>query len=171
MSVIQRAIHRSIDAGPRSIAARRSIAGALAALTLLTSVSGCYAYIPTTSTTLAETTPVTVRLTLPGTVALASTLGQGVNELDGTVLRSTADSLVLAVEKMYTVGRQEFGSSGTTAALPRGYITDVKVRTFSRKRTTLTILGSIGLAAAVGGAAVTVGKSSGDGPGGGVIPP
>ncbi len=168
MSVIFRATHRSIDAGPRSIAARRSVGVALAFTSLL-SMNGCYAFIPTTSTTLAERTPVTVHLTLAGTVALQPALGAGVNELDGTVLRSSADSLVIAVEDMYTVGRQKFESSGTTAAIPRPYIEDVKVRTFSRKRTVLTIIGALVLAI-VGAAGVSAASASGD-PGGGVIPP
>ncbi|MBC7843986.1 MAG: hypothetical protein H7099_16815 [Gemmatimonadaceae bacterium] len=163
-----RATHRSIDAGPRSIAARRSIGVALAVAFLL-SVNGCYAFIPTTNPALPERTPVSVHLTLAGTVAMQSTLGAGVNEVDGTVLRSRADSLVLAVENMYTTGRQKFESSGTTAAIPRPYIEDVKVRTFSRKRTTLTIIGALVLAI-VGAAGVSAASGSGN-PGGGVIQP
>lgn len=169
MSVIPRVLHRSIDAGPRNIAARRSIGVALA-LTSLLSMNGCYAFIPTTSPTLAEQTPVSVRLTLGGTVALQPTLGAGVNEIDGTVLRSTTDSLVLSVESMYTTGRQKFESSGTTAAIPRPYLESVNVRTFSRKRTTLTIIGALVLAIA-GASAVGAGNASGNPGGGGVIPP
>ena len=132
-------------------------------------MNGCYAFIPTTNAALPERTPVSVHLTLAGTVALQPTLGAGVNELDGTVLRSSADSLVLAVENMYTVGRQKFESSGTTAAIPRPYIEDVKVRTFSRKRTTLTIIGALVLAIAAA-AGVSAAAASGN-PGGGVIQP
>jgi hypothetical protein len=167
--VIRRNSHRSLDAGPRNIAARRSI-GVAVCLMGLVSMNACYAYVPTTTTSLAERTPVTVHLTLGGTVALQPTLGQGVNELDGTVLRSTADTLVMAVEDMYTISRQKFESSGTTAAIPRPYIEDVKVRTFSRKRTTLTIIGALVLAIA-GAAAVGLANASGNPGGGGVIPP
>ncbi len=165
MSVIQRATHRSIDAGPRSIAARRSIGVALTLIGLV-SMNACYAFIPTTSTTLAAATPVTVKLTLPGTVALQPILGQGVNELDGTVLRSSNDSLVVAIDKMYTLGRQAFGSSGTTAALARPYIEEVQVRTFSRKRTTLMVIGAI----AVGAVAAASIKAGGGSDAGGTGP-
>ena len=167
MSVIPRVLHRSIDAGPRSIAARRSIGVALSTIALV-SMNACYAFVPTTTTALPERTPVTVRLTLGGTIALQPTLGQGVNELDGTVRRSTADSLVMAVEDMYTTSRQKFESSGTTAAIPRPYIEDVKVRTFSRKRTTLTLIAA--LVVAIVGAASATASASGT-PGGGVIVP
>jgi hypothetical protein len=133
---------------------------------MLLSMNGCYAFIPSTSTALPEQTQVTVRLTLGGTVALQPTLGQGVNELDGTVVRSTADSLVLAVQKMYTMARQTFESTGTTTAIPRPYIESVKVRTFSRKRTVFTVLGALALAIAA--AAGVSAAASGD-PGGTVI--
>lgn len=167
MSVTLRATHRSIDAGPRSIAARRSIGVALTLIGLV-SMNACYAFIPTTNTSLAAATPVTVRLSLAGTVALQPVLGQGVNELEGTVLRSTNDTLVVAIEKMYTIGRQAFGSSGTTAALARPYIEEVQVRTFSRKRTALTIIGAVvvGIAAA---ASIAAGNNSTQG--GGITPP
>ena len=135
---------------------------------MLLSMNGCYAFIPTTSPTLAEQTPVTVRLTLGGTVALQPVLGQGVNELEGTVVRATADSLVLSVQNMYTMSRQTFESSGTTSAIPRSYIESVKVRTFSRKRTVFTVLGALALAIAAAAAATSL--VSGD-PGGGVTPP
>ncbi|MES3033320.1 MAG: hypothetical protein V4813_04920 [Gemmatimonadota bacterium] len=131
-------------------------------------LSGCYAFIPTTSTTIPETTPVTVSLTLGGTVALQQVLGQNVNEVEGTVLRSTPDSLVVAVENTYTTTRQKFASSGTTASIPRPYIDQVKVRTFSRKRTVLMVVGGIAVGA---GAAAAVGAGGGSGNGGGGQPP
>ncbi len=168
-AVITRELHRSVNAGPRNIAARRLIRVAAAMLTAVW-LSGCYAFIPTTSAVIPAATPVTIRLTLEGTVALQSTIGQGVNELEGAIVRSSADTVVVAVENTYTSSRQKFSSSGTEASIPRPFIQDVKVRTFSRKRTILTIAGGVGLAA-VGAAAVAAGgsSSSGDG-GGGVIP-
>jgi hypothetical protein len=126
------------------------------------SLTGCYAFIPTTSTTLAPTTPITVELTLGGTVALADVVGQNVSEVEGNVVRSSADSLVVAVENTYTTQRQKFASSGTQVTLPRSYIQVVKVRTFSRKRTVLLVAGSVA-GAAVAAAAVSAGSSSSSG--------
>ena len=132
------------------------------------SMNGCYAFIPTTSAALPELTPVTVHLTQTGTLALKESLGDGVNEVEGSVVRSSSDSLVIAVDKMYTMSRQSFASTGTNTAIPRPYISDVKVRTFSRKRTVFTVLGI--LAAAIAAAAAVSAVSSGD-PGGGVVVP
>jgi hypothetical protein len=149
----------SINAGPRNIAARRLIALA-ALLPTAASLSGCYAFIPTTNPGLAAATPVSVSLTLGGTVGLQESLGQGVNEIEGTVVRSTADTLVLAVENTYTTSRQKFSSSGTTASVPRPYINQVKVRTFSKRRTVFMILGGVVLAAVAGASAAAGGGNS-----------
>ena len=161
--------YRSTSAGPRAIAVRRLACGVVLAVGQFTTTA-CYAFIPTTNTALSEATPVTVRLTAGGSVALQQALGQNVNEVEGTVLRSTADSLTLAVQKMYTSTRQSFESSGTTTSIARGYIDAVQVRTFSRKRTVLTILG--GLAIAIGGAAgVSAGGGNSAPTQGGTTPP
>jgi hypothetical protein len=153
--VITREQHCSINAGPRNIAARRLIALA-ATLPMMAALSGCYAFIPTTNPSLASATPVTVKLTLAGTVALQQSLGQGVNELEGSVLRSSADSLVLAVDNTYTTTRQKFATSGTTAEIPRPYIDEVKVRTFSKRRTLFMVFGGV-LLGGVAGASVAAG--------------
>jgi hypothetical protein len=159
----------SINAGPRNIAARRSIA-LVTSLTIVATTSGCYSFVPTTNSTLAAATPVTVTLTLAGTVALQQTIGQGVNEIDGTVLRSSSDSLVIAVDNTYTTTRQKFSSSGTTAEIPRPYIDQVKVRTFSKRRTLFTIFGGAVVGAAAG---ATVAAGGGNSPpvGPGPTPP
>ncbi len=160
---------RSVNAGPRNIAARRLIGG-VSTLACAVSLTGCYAFIPTTTATLPERTPVTVELTMGGTVALAEVVGQNVNEVEGTVVRSSADSLVVAVENTYTTQRQKFASSGTEVSLPRSYIQVVKVRTFSRKRTVLLIAGTVAGAAVAATIGTAGGSSSGEGPGGGPTP-
>jgi hypothetical protein len=159
---------RSVNAGPRNIAARRLIGGATSLATAV-SLTGCYAFIPSTSATLPERTPVTVELTMGGTVALADVVGQNVIEVEGAIVRSSADSLVMAVEHTYTTQRQKFSSSGTEVSLPRSYIQVVKVRTFSRKRTVLLIAGTIAGSAVAATLGTAGGSSSGDGGGGGPI--
>lgn len=157
--------HRSVNAGPRNIAARRLIGVAVTVVAMF-AMTGCYAFTPSTNPLLPERTPVTVKLTLGGTVALEQTLGKGVNEVEGTVLRSTADTLVMAVENTYTTTRQKFVSSGTTTSIPRPYIEQVEVRTFSRKRTVLTVIGSVALGVL---AAAAVGLATNSGSDGGTV--
>jgi hypothetical protein len=160
---------RSVNAGPRNIAARRLIGGAMT-VAVVSLLSGCYAFIPTTSTTLAAATPVTVKLSAAGSVAMAQALGNAVDEIEGAVLRSSADSLVVAVENTYTTNRQKFSTTGTTAAIPRPYIEQVEVRTFSRKRTVLMIIGGVVLGAAAGASVAAGGGNSPPG-NGGTTPP
>jgi hypothetical protein len=158
---------RSVNAGPR-IAARRLVA---AAMIIVSSgmMTGCYAFIPTTTAALAPATPVSVRLTEAGSAALRQSLGAGVNEVDGTIRFSSADSVVVDVENMYAIGRQKFASSGTSATIPRGYIDELKVRTFSRRRTILMIAGGVATGA-LAAASVSAGGASSSGGGGGGNP-
>lgn len=157
--------HRSSSAGPRAIAGRRLACGVLLAVGQL-ATTACYAFVPTTSTALPEATPVTVRLTAAGSVALQPALGQNVSEIEGAVVKSTADSLTLAVSKMYTSTRQSFESSGTTQSFARGVIEQVEVRTFSKKRTVLMILGGVALGiGATAGVKSAGGNNPPDGPG------
>ena len=58
------------------------------------SMTGCYAFIPTTSTTLAATTPVTVSLTLGGTVDLR--VGRGFSLNVGGSAARISDQIYLA---------------------------------------------------------------------------
>lgn len=160
---------RSVNAGPRNIAARRLI-GRASIFVAAVSLTGCYAFIPSTSPTLPERTPVTVELTMGGTVALQQTVGQNVNEVEGTVVRSSADTLVVAVENTYTTQRQKFASSGTEVSLPRSYIQVVKVRTFSRKKTVLMAVGSVAGVALAAAVIRSSGSSSGDNVGPGPTP-
>jgi hypothetical protein len=142
------------------------------ALTLVAAAmtTGCYSFIPTTNSALAAATPVTIRLTDAGSIALRQSLGAGISEVEGTIRVSAPDSVVIDVENMYTSGHQKFASSGTSATIPRGYIDEVQVRTFSRRRTILMIAGGIatGVIAAV---SVNAGGANSSGGGGGGPPP
>lgn len=159
--------HRSTLAGSQHAAARRWVR-ALAPVVSLVLMTGCYAYVPATRTSLAPASNVEVRLTTAGTTAMEATLGAGVQELRGTVLAVTADSLVLEVEKMYTGARQEFASSGGRVAIPGSYIDRTQLRQFSRKRTIVTI--AVGGGMAVAAIAGAIAQGGGTVPGGIIIP-
>jgi hypothetical protein len=159
---------RSTNAGSRAIAARRLAGGAMF-LCAAPIFVGCYAFVPTTTAALPEATPVTVKLSDIGTVSMRSALGAGVNEVEGAIVRSNADTIVVTVDKMYATGRQAFSSSGTTTSIPRAYVEEVQVRTFSKRRTVWTVIGAVALAV---GAAASVGLAAGGtGPGGGTVQP
>ena len=163
-------LFRSVNAGPRNIAARRLIAGSLAVIST-TTMTACYSYVPAgTQAAVPANAPVEVVLTAGGTSAMESSLGAGVRDLRGTVIRAGADSVVMNVEQMWTVTRQTFPSSGSTVAIPRPYIQRVSVREFSRKRTVIAVLGAIGTGILTAIGVNAAGGSQPDG-NGGVTPP
>jgi hypothetical protein len=91
---------------------------------------------------LGEATPVTVVLTSEGSVALLDIVGEGVQAVEGKVVRSTADSVVVAVESMRASRRRNFASTGSTVSLPRLYIKQVNVRRPAPLRSALFIVGA-----------------------------
>ncbi len=114
------------------------------ALTLTAwSLVGCYTLVPVTpSTPVLDTRTVRVSLTAAGTVSLRSTLGDDVREVEGVVVRSNADSLVLLVAETLTGTNQRFVSRGDTVSVARPLIESLKVQQYSRKR-------SVGLGLAI----------------------
>jgi hypothetical protein len=154
--------HLAIIDEPRSCAARRVIGAGLACVAMLI-MPACYAYVPAKTTATPVATPVRVKLTNPGIVAMESALGQGVNELQGTVLRASTDSLVLNVEQTWTLARQTFTSSGSVIAIPRQHIEETTIRVFSKKRTVITALAAVGGSILAGVVVKTTGSNSGDG--------
>ena len=128
---------------PRSSVAGRFTAAPVLALTAW-SLLGCYTYVPVAgrgvpvNSTPAISTPITgdgrVVLTDAGTAALQLTLGPNIREIDGIILRVTADSIVMTVAQTTTVSRERFTSTGVTVAIARPLVEAVSMRTFSRKR-------------------------------------
>lgn len=99
------------------------------------SLSGCYRYVPVTS----DTEPVRgegrVVLTDAGTVAMQPQLGPSVREIDGTIIRLGADSVVMTVSQTLTASRERFTQQGVTVAIPRPLVQSIHQQTFSRSRT------------------------------------
>ncbi len=114
-----------------------------ASLLLLTawSLVGCYAYVPVAPARPAEPAQaVRVTLNSAGSEFLTKSLGNNVREIEGTVTRSTADTIVLAVEQTTTSTRERFVSKGDTVAVPVRLTESVAVREYSRKKSTLVVL-------------------------------
>lgn len=139
---------------------------AVASLTLTAwSLLGCYAYIPVSA---APSVPVAgnVRITLSpaGTESLQQALGRNVREIEGFVVRSTTDSLAIAVEQTLTSTRERFVSTGDTVVVPVAAAERIQLRQVSRKRSVLLGLGIVAtIALALAG--IALGSSGASGPG------
>ena len=134
------------------------------------SLMGCYTYVPVAGPGVPVTGDGRVVLTEAGTAAMVGPLGPNVREIDGIILRATADSVVMTVAQNTTTSRERFTSTGVTVAIARSLVQEVGVRTFSRKRS-LTFGGAVLAILSVAFSAVTAASASGAGDGPGSIQP
>ncbi len=151
------------------------MAGRFTAVWVLTltawSFTGCYALVPVTpATPVPERGTVRLVLTTVGTATLRTTLGEDVREVEGVVVRSRADSLVLLVAETLTGTNQRFVSSGDTVAVARPLIESLKVQQYSRRRSVGLglAIASLVIATLIG---VSTGSSGASGPGQPGAPP
>ena len=154
---------------PRNSVAGRFTAAPVLALTAW-SLMGCYTYIPVAGRAVPVAGDGRVVLTDAGTAAMAGPLGPNVREIDGIILRATADSVVMTVAQTTTTSRERFTSTGVTVAIARPLVQDISARTFSRKRS-LTFGAAVLAILSVAFSAVTAASASGTGDGSGSIQP
>ena len=134
------------------------------------SLMGCYSYVPVAGRAVPVAGDGRVVLTDAGTAAMAGPLGPNVREIDGIILRATADSVVMTVAQTTTTSRERFTSTGVTVAIARPLVQDISARTFSRKRS-LTFGAAVLAILSVAFSAVTAASASGTGDGSGSIQP
>ena len=132
--------------------------------------TGCFTYVPVASPPSTLTGEGRLVLTEAGTAAIAGQLGQGVREIEGTITRVTADTVVMTVAQTTTVTRERFVQRGTTVAVPRALVQQLATRTLARKRTaTLTAITATVISIALRATGALGGSGSGDA-GGGIQP-
>lgn len=124
----------------RSRMALRCAAGVMAPAL---AASGCYTL--TTLRTGSPTPGASVRVTIwrEAAAGLTDQLGAGVNALDGRVLSSTADSLVLGVNQVLRQNESVDPWRGERVALARSWLTQIQGRNLSVVRTTLLAGGAL----------------------------
>jgi hypothetical protein len=143
---------------------------ALTAWSLVLPTAGCYAYVPVASTATPSLGESTVVLNTAGTAAVQRRLGDNVRELDGPILRVSADSLTLTVTQFTTVTRERFPQNGVEVSIARAHVEQVQTRTYSRKRT-WGLIGTVAAILALALGAGTAASASSGGEGGGGIQP
>ena len=141
-----------------------------AILLLVSVVSGCYRYVPTTRTSLAPGAPVSVELTLQGSINAARSIGNNVASVEGTV--SNTDSTGGITLSLLSVRRRGENLpstwSGESIRLSSEDIAEVRGKQLSRGRTVAawTALGaaSVGLIIVIAKAIENVSGSNGGRP-------
>src|SRR5512134_3885601 len=109
----------------------RAAAGLLAGLHLF---SSCYAWVPV-SPSVAPGAPLSLELTDEGRLAHAAALGPGVVRAGGVLTRMDGDRYVLDVGTVKPIRGPELPVSGISVSFGPRDVTDVRIRTLSRRRT------------------------------------
>lgn len=101
-----------------------------------------------------------------GTVALTARVGPNAATILGTMAGSRGDSLDIAVDEVRTRDGLTYYMKGTTIALVRGDLAQLRVRELDRRRTAIAgVVGVIGAGAIIAG--VRFGGAGSDNTGGG----
>ena len=123
-------------------------------------LAGCYKYVSTDHAGLTPATPVSVALSMRGTINVASKIGENVVAVEGSVTEASQSSLTLALQAVRRKGESAMatwnGESITRAADENG---EVKRRELSRGRTAVA---SAALAVASVGIVVGIAKATGE---------
>jgi hypothetical protein len=127
----------------------RPVRATIALLLLLPQLTGCYHYVPATTSTLPNGTRVSLGLTDPGRVALADAVGPGVRRIEGQILTSTDTAVVLSVLTVQHVDLNvPVKWRGERVAISRNFVSDVSEWRLSKGRSWL-LAGLIVVGAAV----------------------
>lgn len=135
---------------------------------LVTTLTGCFSYAPVGNAPLRQGAEVRALLQQPTTVPVPTGTISGVSRVDGWLIESPADSVLLSARWLRSTAGQEFPGAGSTLRIPRSNVSLLQTRRFDTLRTALLVgvaalaLGSIGAVADAGG-----GKGDGPGTGGG----
>lgn len=126
------------DRGGVSATRRPRLRGAVAMLGALHLFSACYTYVPARPAP-APGAAVALELTDTGRVAHAAALGPGILKVMGALGGMDGDRYIIDVTAVQPIRGQELPVSGVTVTLGPSDVTDVRVRTLSRRRTAMVV--------------------------------
>lgn len=119
----------------------RMMAALLAALQLCTA---CFTYVPPKGAP-APGAAVALDLTDQGRIAHSKALGPGILRVAGVLTGMDGDRYVIDVASVLPIRGQELPVSGVRVTLSPSEVTDVRVRTLSKKRTAWVIGGAVAI--------------------------
>lgn len=141
------------DCVTRAARARRTRRGA-AALTLASVhlLASCYTYVPRDAAVLARDAAPGTRVALDvndaGRAALATTLAPAITRVEGTLVGTRGDTLVLALAGYSQIRRANTRLVGDTVRLSRQHLEGAAERRLSSRRTALVVGAGVALVAA-----------------------
>lgn len=121
----------------------RLTAALVAVLQLCTA---CFTYVPPRGAP-APGAAIALDLTDQGRIAHSKALGPGILRVAGALKGMDGDRYVIDVTSVTPIRGQELPVSGVSVTLASGDVTDVRVRTLSKKRTALVVGGAVAIVA------------------------
>jgi hypothetical protein len=112
-------------------------------------LGACYTFAPVAPSALPAGGEVRVTLTAGGTAALAPALGNGVDGVEGSLVRQTRDTLVVHPTTLNATGGVDVDWTGSDVAIPLGWTSKVERRRVSVGRTALFVVGGVAAAAII----------------------
>ena len=126
--------------------------------------AGCYSYVGVRGVEPAENSDVRVDFVSPQDVNLQDVTVHGITSLQGRLLYSNADSVALAVTKLWGLEGRSYDATRVGVSLPKGGVAAVREWRLSPAKTGLAILaGGAGIVAMIVSVVELVG-SGGDQP-------
>jgi hypothetical protein len=142
----------------------------MAAVAALSVGTGCFTYVPISTSITATGSDVRVRLSPEGSTELSRVMGASINSVDGRLTAVSPDSgIAIAAQWVQTVqGLRERWTGAPTFTFPRSYFSSVERRALDRRKSTVAAIAIVGAMAVVGTVAMRGGGSEGGrDPGGG----
>lgn len=105
---------------------------------VLPAATGCYKYVPLdTSARISAGEHIAVEITDRGRAELGERVGSGVVRLEGTLVRSDSQSMVLNVWRVAQIGGVTSRWSGESVRFQRDFVAGMEARTLNRAKTYL----------------------------------
>jgi len=147
----------------------RLIGAFLSSLALL--LQGCYETLPLEQGAPPVAAGVQLALNDKGRVEVASTLGSGVDRVEGMITSQTSDSYTLAVSQVYQLGGASSKWNGEPVTIPKDGTVGYRIHRFSQQRTVILAVVIVGAAVGFLLSVKLLGNGSGTdtGPGGGIV--
>lgn len=133
-------------------------------LVLVVIVGGCYRYVAVGETAPANDADVQLDLAAPRAVVLQDVTLHGITGVQGRLLSADADSVAVAVARLWGLEGRTYEATGIGVSLPRQGIASVRAKRMAPARSGLAIgAGAAGIVAMVLGVRALVGSGGGSG--------
>ena len=118
-----------------------NVVSRIALLALVATLTGCYHYVPQAGRSLAQGTPLRIRLRTPQSFELSSLTANNIGVVKAEMIREEPGDVVVSTLWLEAVTGDGFSGENWTFPIARANIASLDVRTFSAWRTGVVVVG------------------------------